>query len=357
MKKAVRFSSIDVAAIVFIMWTTGSIYNSSDTRLSVFEIIRVAKLYLLSHVVASNVKRKGDMQDVLVALLIGLVLQSVMSVLQYTGIHLALGFSPVGELRRVVGTLGWPNTLGAYSAAIVSCALTLWIWGAGGRSETLIRAACMVGFLPLILTFSRGAWLALLAAVAFSLFLGWRKAWLGTSGLVRLVVAALSAAIIGASVATSITARLNEETLADRFRLNQVAVSMIKAHPVVGVGINTFVDVMRRYDTTGVSSYFPQPVHNVFLLVAAETGLVGLGLFLLLILSAFRVGLRAAKTDDRFLSVCAIGVLSGLIVLVVSNLLDVHLRTDGLYALFWLLIGLVSAIRTMNTSTAIQAMS
>jgi hypothetical protein len=67
-------------------------------------------------------------------------------------------------------------------------------------------------------------------------------------------------------------------------------------------------------------------------------------------LITFREGVQAAKTDDRFLSACAIGILSGLVVLAVNNLADVHLRTDVLYALFWLLIGLVVAIRRMKIS-------
>lgn len=356
-RRPIQFSGIDVAAILLIIWTTLSIYNSSHIPLSVFETLRMAKLYLLSLVVASNVKTKRDMQDVIAALLIGLMFQSVISGLQHTvGINLGLGFFTVGKLGRVSGTVGWPNTFGAYAATITSVTLALWICGAGGRLRIPIRAVCMAGFSALILSFSRGAWISLLAGVAISLFLGWHAGWLGSRSSVRLTVIALSAAMVGALFASSIATRLAEvqpsmDVIVDRMKLNQVAVNMIGARPLLGVGINTFVDVLKKYDTTGVTYFLHEPVHNVFLLVAAETGLVGLGLFLLLILIAFREGLQAAKTNDRFLSACAIGILSGLVVLVVNNLADVHLRTDVLYAIFWLLIGLVVAIRRMAISS------
>jgi O-antigen ligase len=122
---------------------------------------------------------------------------------------------------------------------------------------------------------------------------------------------------------------------------------MINAHPILGVGINTFGNEMKRYDTTGVAYYFPQPVHNVYLLMASETGLVGLGIFLLLFLTALREGLQNVKSQDRFISVLSIGILGGMVVLATSNIFDVHLRTDVLYSLFWLLIGLIAAINRM----------
>jgi O-antigen ligase len=311
----------------------------------------MTKLYVLARVVASNVKRRRDLQDVLMALLIGLILQSVIAALQNTiGLDLGLGTFTVGELNRVSGTVGWPNTFGAYAATILSVGLALWIFDVGGRFRILVMAACGAGFVSLILSFSRGAWMALLVGVACSFFLGWRKVWLSTRSLAKLTAIALPALMVGMLFGSSIVTRLTEvhpgmDTLVDRMKLIQVALNMIAAQPLLGVGINTFVAVMRQYDTTGVTYYFPQPVHNVYLLVAAETGLVGLALFLYLIVIVLREGLQAAKTDDRFLSVCAIGILGGLIVLATSNLADDHLRTDILYALFWLLIGLVVSVK------------
>ncbi len=353
-RKPIQFSSVDVAAVLLIVWSGLSIYNSSYIRLSLFELLRMTKLYLLSRVVASNVKRERDIQDVVIAVIIGLIVQGVICLLQYTvGTDLGLGLFTVGDLRRVSGTIGWPNTLGAYAATVLSVTLALWIYGTRGRLRIPIGAACLGGLFSLILSFSRGAWISLLAGVALTLFWGWRSARIGAKSLRNLSAITLSAIVVGALFATSITTRLVEvhlgmDVIVDRLRLNRVAMNMITAHPFLGVGINTFVETMKQYDTTGVTYYFPQPVHNVFLLIVAETGLVALGLFLLLILIALRAALQAAKSDDRFLSASAIGISSGFIVLVVNNLADCHLRTDVLYALFWLLIGLAVAVKRMS---------
>jgi O-antigen ligase len=133
-----------------------------------------------------------------------------------------------------------------------------------------------------------------------------------------------------------------------RLKLNTIAFNMISAHPIIGIGLNTFVEQMRVFDTTGFSDSFPQPVHNVYLLIAAETGLVGLGLFLILLLMIFRECLRSTQVSDPYLSACAIGIFCGLTVMAFSNLVDHHLKTEQLFALFWLLVGLILSLKEMR---------
>src|SRR3990172_2645235 len=350
-RKPIHFSGIDVAAILLILWTTLSIYNSSQIPLSVFEVLRMAKLYLLARVIAGNVNTKRDTRDVLIAILIGLTIQGVIGVLQYaTGTDLGLGLYTVGNLRRVSGTVGWPNTYGAYAAAVLSFGLAFWIFGAHSKLQLPIKLASILGVTALVLSFSRGAWISLVAGVGFSLVLAWRTARLRNRVLIRAVWILLTAATLALPFRGTLVLRISElesdaGVLTDRMKLNQVAINMIGSHPVLGIGINTFVNEMGRYDPTGVTAYFPQPVHNIYLLIAAETGIVGLALFLLLILLAFRAGFQATLSEDLFVSGCAAGALSGLVVLMVNNIADAHLRTDVLSGVFWLLIGILVALR------------
>lgn len=361
-RQPVHFSSIDVAAILLVLWTTLSIYNSSHVQASMFEILRMAKLYALSRVIASNVNTRSDTWDVLIALLVGLILQGILGFIQYaTGADLGLGLYTVGTLRRVTGMFHWPVSFGTYVATMMSVGLTLYIGNEGTRSKILVGIACMVGSVAWMLTFSRGPWIALLAGVALSCFLGWRAGWIDSRGMTKLVVFGLFVVIVGALFSRSVVARIvevqtNMSVISDRIRLNQVALNMVRAHPFLGVGINTFIDVMQRYDTTGITYQGPWPVHNVYLLVAAETGLVGLGLFLLLLFCAFRRGLQSASGDDAYMSVYAVGLLSGLSSMLVSNLAHFDLRgEEPLYAIFWLLIGLVVAINRMTNRATVQA--
>jgi O-antigen ligase len=51
---------------------------------------------------------------------------------------------------------------------------------------------------------------------------------------------------------------------------------MIKDNPLLGVGLNNFTARMSEYGQVQANTRFLQPVHNVYLLWLAETGLAGL---------------------------------------------------------------------------------
>lgn len=64
-------------------------------------------------------------------------------------------------------------------------------------------------------------------------------------------------------------------SISRRSQLQEIAVSMIKAHPFRGVGWNNFTVEMENYGYVSNTVRFLQPVHNVFLLLVSELGVVG----------------------------------------------------------------------------------
>ncbi len=89
-----------------------------------------------------------------------------------------------------------------------------------------------------------------------------------------------------------------EEALDLRLQSARVAISMIRQQPLVGVGLNNFVPQLPNYWQAPETIRFLQPVHNIFLLVAAETGLVGLTVFLWLLILTYKRHLRGVLTTE-----------------------------------------------------------
>src|SRR5690606_8976272 len=83
----------------------------------------------------------------------------------------------------------------------------------------------------------------------------------------------------------------------------------------------------------------------------AEAGLVGMGLFALVVVFVFRDALYLVRQTDHFISATAIGLIGSLTVILVSNLSDVHLRTDVLYAIWWIMVGLILGQRRVIEDT------
>jgi O-antigen ligase len=83
-----------------------------------------------------------------------------------------------------------------------------------------------------------------------------------------------------------------EEAVVQRLDLARAAILMIKQNPVIGVGLNNFIPRLLDFWPKLTTTRFLQPVHNIFLLVLAETGLIGLLIFLwflyLTVIKAYR---------------------------------------------------------------------
>jgi len=97
-----------------------------------------------------------------------------------------------------------------------------------------------------------------------------------------------------------------QSSFSRRSQLTQMALSMVKESPLTGVGLNNFTVIMDRYGLIPATTRFLQPVHNVYLLILAETGILGLAGFLYLIFSPFY---RAIKSKNYSLPITLYGLL------------------------------------------------
>lgn len=82
------------------------------------------------------------------------------------------------------------------------------------------------------------------------------------------------------------------EALGLRDALMQAAWRMILAHPLFGVGLGNFLPTLPSFLTGRILFGFLQPVHTIFLLVLAETGIIGLGLFIYVLAQALRISFQ-----------------------------------------------------------------
>jgi O-antigen ligase len=228
-----------------------------------------------------------------VALTAGLLIQSVVGLIevavQNTGWLASLslpwpgvltaqtrGASVVGlanGLRwlRAYGTLPHPNMLGVYLVACLAGPLVGYLQT--GKARWL--GPLLIGTVALFLTFSRAAWLGCAAL--------WVCAWVlspvavrkrvvtaGVSAGIALIifVIALNPLVISRASASGESDREVSSTI-ERLGLMQVALDFIRSRPLNGVGGGVFTVAM------AATAPVAEPVHNLPLLAASETGLGG----------------------------------------------------------------------------------
>jgi O-antigen ligase len=88
----------------------------------------------------------------------------------------------------------------------------------------------------------------------------------------------------------------------------------------------------------------PKLVHNTYLQLLAETGVIGLGLFLALIGMCFVAALRAARAFQRAGSLALAALAQSVVIAQVGFLVSMFFLSIGTDLRLWLLLGLGPAL-------------
>jgi O-antigen ligase len=141
--------------------------------------------------------------------------------------------------------------------------------------------------LALFFTFSRGAWAGLLVGVFLSLFIFLiKKDFLKQRELLKIILVGgvlvfFLFSLFGNLVTTRLSqnTRLEVKSTEERMESFSEAKAIIKNNWLFGAGIGNYTLALEK-NNPGQEKWNYQPVHNVFLLVWAETGIFGLVGFL-----------------------------------------------------------------------------
>ncbi len=215
--------------------------------------------------------------------------------------------------------------------------------------------------LGLLLTFSRSGWLAGLVSMLFIilsiLFLssGFRTLLINQfkknfSKINIIIVLILLIGITAAIFWPQITSRGIDSNPEDSYSLsgrelyNHLASTIIKNHLLLGVGPGLFVNYSKQYLDEGAEWWQLQPVHNVYLLILSEHGLLGFITFIIFIinmLSQIRYFNFKQKGNYYINQILVISLTSILFSFFIIMLFDHYLWDIQQGALcFWLILGL-----------------
>jgi putative inorganic carbon (HCO3(-)) transporter len=359
------YPAITVPALAWIVASALSATNARDPTLSALQLFHMVRLALLYIVVANVLEIKADIRWILLAVSASIVFQGLLG--SYQAINKgSLGLDFLGEVvdtfplrigmgvaYRASGTIGHPNGYAMYLSATMPFAVALLYTGVRRLYKVLACVVLAVGVIGLILSLSRGGWLGFLAGNAVILAsaahhrkgLGLRSVWI--------VMGALSVVLIlsGLSQLNVVASRLTSDDRGSaeaRITFAEGALAMIEDHPLAGVGLNNYTLVEPQYDMASLASQNRLViVHNIYLLIGAETGLVGLGTFLWLLWSLLRqTWLVARSAQSDALWVAGVATLAACVSLCVHGMVDYDLLGNlRLSSLLWLFTALAAALR------------
>jgi len=372
LNKRISFKKNDILLFLFLGLALISIFISTDKGVSVYRLIKFLEFAVLYIYVCSQFK----IQTILFIIFYSAIFQSILAIVQfYRQASLSLRFIEAGQylpgapgvatfimgddkVMRAYGSFPHPNVLAGFLLLAIFAFYAIWL-------TRPIRPIGLIGLIgpifALFLTFSRGPILVFIfMSIIFFLvrFFQLRPLYHTEERLLagkRLMILALffvffsllSSIILWSYLKSRFfTISLQEEAVDLRFFYNKMALAMIKDKPLLGVGIGNFVNFSRNYPAfikaanamfTGrggvdieIPDWIYQPVHNIYLLIASEIGILGAIVFLLFI----------AKTLIRPVGLISpIGfLLVGFLILALSDHYFWTLQSGGL--MFWLALAL-----------------
>ncbi len=324
-------------SLLVLAWRYG-FYDIFETQEWVFESWRNWILTVLLYVLGYRLLRT-DRQIVTLAVLLAVALL-LLSFREFRNFY---GGSTFSYLKRAGETFGLRGLNSNHFAAFVAylAAFVLGMFAEDKRKwrRLLYLAAICAGIYPLFFSYSRGAYAAFALALLAVGATRYRPLL-----LLGLFVAVFWQTIIPDSVVDRVTMTETpdgelEESAALRLVVWNLAEDLFKNNPIFGIGFQGFYFA---------SADLPlHNAHNYFLQTAAEQGLVGLALLVVILLRAIYVGWIVARNAETAIRRgLGLGLFALTLSLVVANIFGDRFSLMELGSYFWFFFG--AAQRILN---------
>lgn len=345
------------------LWVTLSTAWASDPAAAWKDLWHWYAVALIFLIVISAVQSRRLVQLVTLSFVVGAALSVAYGLAG--GVAGSEAADTASYAGRLGGATGDPNFLaaGVVPAIVLAAVLASVAGELPERFRALARGGIVLALavltVGLVATQSRGGLVALFVALVLSLvaFPGHRRWVMSVILILVAVIAVAFAASPGAF--DRVTSLGNGSGRADQWT---VALRIVRAHPLGGVGDANYVVVARDYTrqpgALTEAQYLvdqPEVAHNTYLQFLSETGIVGLVLFVLVAGLCLRAGFLAARQfrlrRDRSMELMARAVVVGSAAMLVAA----GFISAGDDQRLWALLAVGPALLTLAHRPADQA--
>jgi O-antigen ligase len=299
-KKKFVFPHIpDTKTQILFLFIFINIFFAANRMVALFAWIKILEMIALGFYI---VKEKPKLPEIIFPLSVGVLYSSVIAITQFLLQHSIGGLfwflgertfsaSTPGIARvdfpsffklRAYATFPHPNVLGGFLAILLPLIIyqlsNLPIIQFKNKKQIFYIVTSLLGIIALILTFSRSAWIVFVLGISYIACLPARQVYRKKKKL--FIPAFLSVLLIALVIGK--TFGFQDESVVVREQLSVAALSMARASPVLGTGLGNYLVRLPDY-LVSRQIYFLQPVHNIYLLLLSEVGIVGFGFFVLLL--------------------------------------------------------------------------
>jgi O-antigen ligase len=371
-------TSLNLPTLSFMAICILSLLWSNSPMVSLLELPLFLAGPILYFIVVNNVHGKHQINRLLTLLLIISSLLSIYGIFQYQGIDFAFWKGNIARFR-VFGLFGNVNYFAEYLIVPLPLAISLFLACQNRRHKILLLVGILAMGGSLVLTFTRGSYLAIgissifmfllyLASQGKSFIKEHKKIFILILSLIILVTFLFTVpnplnksgtVISKIKSRISIAQLVQDRSIKRRIATWKFTAMIIKDYPILGSGLGTFkynsLNYQAKFFEQGENRYlYPYGIadkaHNEYLQLGAELGILGLGIFFWIIIIYFNYGIKLLKrTKDRYSQGILIGLMGGIIAVLVDAIFSFPLHLPATLVLFWLFIGLIVSLNHCET--------
>jgi len=374
-KEEIKFIStpLNLPILSFIVICVLSLIWSDSPFVTLEELPLFLAGSLLYFIIVNNINSEKQINRIISAVILIGAAFGIYGILQYNGIDFAFWIGNYGR-GKVFGLFGNVGYFAGYLMFPLPIAIALFFVCKNKIKKILLLIGVLAMAGVLLATFTRGSYLALgiSSIFMFLLFLSPRGNFFVKENkkifIIILIVVLVTTFLLvipnplnkQGTVISKIKSKISiaqlskDSSLKRREAIWGFSTLMIKDHLFLGSGLGTFKYNTLRYqakffDQGQNRTIYPYGIadkaHNEYLQLAAEQGIIGLGIFLWLIISYFNYGVKKLKSiKDKYKLGIVIGLMGSIIAFLVDGLFWFPLRLPTNTAMFWLVLGLTIVV-------------
>lgn len=380
LKKAIFWSKLHTLPLLFLLWMWVTVLIAHDKQAAILMCVNQTKYFVMFVLLADYITSSRHLKLFLYAFALGLCAHFMIALLETlaggmvfvqgaktttTGTRLVFEGAGGVHAFRPSGLAGHPNALADMLVFFMPILLGLFVAGRSASNALIhlisivLLAVCGVF---LLLTLSRAGWISTTCASIFLIYLAYRSGALSPQVISTLAALAVAAVMVAVLVFPTIYLRITESDQRSgesRIAMMHQAALIIKRNPVVGVGVAGYNRAARNNIPeffSNLSIYFQKDllkgvVHNKYLLVMAETGIIGIVLFIAMLFRFCRIPWHIRYWPDRTYYFLTLGLVAGIFGQVVFYLFD-HFYADSRIAVLYLYFGVLAAALKLRAQWA-----
>ncbi len=232
---------------------------------------------------------------------------------------------------RTFSTFTHPNMYAFYLVTVFILCFVLFLESKTKLKKIYLGILCSLMCSSLLFTYTRGAWIALICAMLIMAGFRYRKIFIGL--IIVIVVISTFLPVVSQRINDLLDPSSRElGSFSWRMHLWRETVEHFFSKPFFGHGLGSF------YNLSFLSLGYYAQAHNDYLRLALETGIFGLGIYLVLFFSLIKESLNVYKRlRTSYFKAVALGFISICMAYLFISMCDNLLRATVVQIYFWTL--------------------